>query len=171
MLGGQEHEERHANLEHDVKCRAFQTATAQGAKHDLSGQTEDQAQNNTAEERERKRRASFHQRERARCRSGYRKLERNDTRSVIDERLARQQRLLPLAQPDILRKRHDRHSVGRSESRSQRESRCQGNGRLNPVQDEAHHEHGEQHEAHGQRDNGPSVVPQRPLVGAARFVE
>ena len=47
------------------------------------------------------------------------------------------------------------------------ESDSKRNGGHEPVQREAHREHGKQHEPHGQRQNGALVLPQLLRLGAA----
>lgn len=88
------------------------------------------------------------------CRCGHGKLEADDARGVVEEGLAREQRLLALGEGDVCSQGGDGRGVGGAKGSAQGKGRGEGNRGVGEVEGGAHDEGGPDHKANREGGNG-----------------
>ena len=171
LVGHEVHDERREHLEQHVERRVLEAPRAHAPHEEVAQIPQRQADGDAAEEAHDEVERGVKQRERAR--GGRRKgeLERHDARGVVDERLALQNALVARCDVRLLRERRHGNGIGGAERGSQREGGEQADGGLEPFDGEPDDKGGDHHQADGQRQHGPAVLPQRALVHVLGLVE
>ena len=171
MLGGEVREERHDHFEQQEHRGRFKTKRAHAAKHEHDDRGKHKAHDHAANEVEQESGRRVEQRERSRNGRRDGELERHDARCVVEQGLARKQRLLSIGELDVFAHGGNGGGVGGAERGTQREGGRKRNGRHDEVQHEADHERCDEHQTNGERNDVPLVFPKRALVGVARLIE
>ena len=171
VFGGEVREKRHDHFEQQKHRGRFKTERAHAAKHEHHDCREHKAHDHAANEVEQKGGRCVEQRERSRDGRRNGEFERHNARCVVEQSLARKQRLLAIGELDVFAHGGNGGGVGGAERGAQSESSRKRNGRHNEVQHEANHERRNEHQTNSERDDVSLVFPKGALIGMARLVE
>ena len=147
-----------------MERHVFQAGAAHGIDDEALARSEKRTQHDAAHKTPGKRQTRVNHREGARDERRNGELERHDTRRVVEQALALQERLMVLVDGEALAQRGDGHRVGGTQSRTQGKRRSKRNGRHKRMREEAHDEHDKQDESQCQRQHRPALTPQGLLV-------
>ena len=126
---------------------------------ETSKNTWNDTERDACNEAHRKRSGSIRERERARNRSGDSELERNNARSVIQERFTLQDGPFALAKLRLVAQRLNGNRVRRAKRCTERERSSERDRRNEPIHHEAYTERDDEHEPDRERENGHLVIP------------
>ena len=153
-----------------MKRGVFKPKVAHSRHQERKQGREHKAECDAAKEAHQKRARRRDQREGSRSERGDGKLERDDARCIVNERLARKQNRLATLEAHALRKRSHGHGIGWPERRTKGEGGRKRNGELKGMQGETDAKNGNDHKAHGERKHLRAIRPQGHLVGVTRLV-